>query len=77
MMFRTMNNHEPQPGERNAKGFPESERNTRVFPGCECNAKGFPGSAGIFARVACSKYFKRAHGVSRAEMPALPGKAFA
>jgi hypothetical protein len=32
-----------------------------------------PGSAGIFARDACLKNIKRAHGVSRAEMPALPG----
>jgi hypothetical protein len=32
-----------------------------------------PGSAGIFARDAFSTCNKRAHGVSRAEMPALPG----
>jgi hypothetical protein len=35
------------------------------------------GNAGIFARDACSKDTKRAHGVSRAKMPALPGKVFA
>ncbi|MDR1011307.1 MAG: hypothetical protein LBM04_09335 [Opitutaceae bacterium] len=34
------------------------------------------GSAGIFARDACLKDTKRAHGVSRAGMPALPGQAF-
>ncbi|MDR1010027.1 MAG: hypothetical protein LBM04_02675, partial [Opitutaceae bacterium] len=33
----------------------------------------YPGGAGIFARDAFSKYTKRAHGISRAEMPALPG----
>jgi hypothetical protein len=36
-----------------------------------------PGGAGIFARDEFSRYTKRAHGVSRAEMPALPGTDFA
>jgi hypothetical protein len=36
-----------------------------------------PGSAGISARDAYSKYKTRAHGFSRAEMPALPGTASA
>jgi hypothetical protein len=34
-----------------------------------------PGSAGISARDACLKDTKRAHGISRAERPALPGTA--